>query len=1008
MNNLSLLRFIAGLLGLAWAATIEIHAASTVQAISLADSSLPVAAGGNSDSSGSVISSDGRFVLFLSSANNLVTNDDNGRFVDVFLRNRTNGVTTLVSVNQTGVGGGNGNSVSPVISTDGRYVVFESEASNLVTNDTNGVSDVFVRDLQTGTTTFVSVNSAGAAGNGASTSPLISPDGRYVTFVSAAGDLVANDTNNATDIFVRDLQSHTTTLVSVSTDGATSGNGASDSPTMTPDGRWVAFMSKAANLVAGATNNLGDIYARDLVSGTTVWVGTNVAAIMSGVNSQSHPINSYNPVVSDNGNYVAFKSIGAAQLVLRHNLQTGATDLVSTNTVGNTIGFDDPSGPDMTPDGRFIAYTEARGAGGMGSTDVYLWDAQNGTSSLVSANLSGTISSNTFSDTPAVSADGRFVTFVSDASDLTTNAMDGSYQVYVRHVLNGTTKLVSADTRGGVSGDTGGAIPTMTADGRYVAFDSFDGDYVPNDNNAAYDVFVRDTTADTTELISQSDPTVPSLTADGLSSVGANSLSADGRFVAFVSLADNLVANDSNDNQDVFVRDLQSGTNILASVNGAGTGSANGFSGSPAISAEGRFVAFVSDAGDLSPNQTNRTANIYLRDLQSGTTQLVSVSTNGTGGNAASSAPAIDSGGRHVAFVSQASNLIPNDANNSSDVFWRDLQTGTTVSVTPAGRALAFSMSADGRRVACIAGLQPQMLVWDSQSQTAVYSNTTASISALTLSADGNFVVYQAGSQLFGHDLKSNIDLTIGMTVPFGKMSPQISSNGRFIVYVSGASNVVANDTNNTADVFLYDLQTATTTLISFNQDRTGSGDGPSDSPSISADGRFVTYRSSADDLVAGDNNGQPDAFVFDRLTGTNTVVSVSQSGTASGNDRSTGPTISTDGTTIVFRSVASDLIAGDFNNTQDVFLFRVPTNPMNAASKFSAQASVLPGANQVAITWESVPGWSYQVQYKTDLSETNWSDLPGGVAVNGSRGASVDSTVIGSSQRFYRVKLVE
>src|SRR5205809_84055 len=425
VKNLPLLQFVGGWLGLAWAATVEIHAASTVQAISLADSSLPVAAGGNSDSSDSVISSDGRFVLFL------------------------------------------------------------SEANNLVTNDTNGVSDVFMRDLQTGTTTLVSVNSAGTGGNGASTSPLISPDGRYVAFVSAAGNLVANDTNNANDIFVRDLQNNTTTLVSVSMDGATSGNGGSDWPTMTPDGRWVAFVSKATNLVAGASNNLGDIYARDLVSGTTIWVGTNVAAIMSGVNSQSHPINSYNPVVSDNGNYVAFKSVGAALLVLRHNLQTDATDLVSTNTVGNTLGFDDPSGPDMTPDGRFIAFTEARGAGGTGLTDVYLWDAQNGTKSLVSANLSGTISSNAFSDTPAVSADGRFVAFVSDASDLVTNAADGSYQVYLRDVLNGTTKLVSADTSGGVSGDTGGAIPTMTADGRSVAFDSFDGDYVANDNNNA-------------------------------------------------------------------------------------------------------------------------------------------------------------------------------------------------------------------------------------------------------------------------------------------------------------------------------------------------------------------------------------------------------------------------------------------------------------------------------------------------------------------------------------------
>ena len=147
MKNLPLLQFVGGWLGLAWAATVEIHAASTVQAISLADSSLPVAAGGNSDSSDSVISSDGRFVLFLSSANNLVTNDDNGKFVDVFLRDRTNGVTTLVSVNQTGVGGGNGNSVSPAASTNGRYVVFESEASNLVANDTNGVALVEIYDV---------------------------------------------------------------------------------------------------------------------------------------------------------------------------------------------------------------------------------------------------------------------------------------------------------------------------------------------------------------------------------------------------------------------------------------------------------------------------------------------------------------------------------------------------------------------------------------------------------------------------------------------------------------------------------------------------------------------------------------------------------------------------------------------------------------------------------------------------------------------------------------------
>ena len=149
--------FWSAILGWILAVAMNGRADSAVQAVSLANPSILPAGGGNNDSAGSVISADGRFVLFLSSANNLVTND-NGRFVDVLLRNRTNNTTTLVSVNLTGSGGGNGHSVSPVMSADGRYVAFESEAANLVANDTNGVSDVFLRDLQSGTTTLLSVN----------------------------------------------------------------------------------------------------------------------------------------------------------------------------------------------------------------------------------------------------------------------------------------------------------------------------------------------------------------------------------------------------------------------------------------------------------------------------------------------------------------------------------------------------------------------------------------------------------------------------------------------------------------------------------------------------------------------------------------------------------------------------------------------------------------------------------------------------------------------------------
>src|SRR5438477_429432 len=598
MKNSCARVFRCATLGWILASAINGLADSAVQAVSLANPLIPLASGGNSDSSGSVISADGHFVLFLSSANNLVTND-NGRFVDVFLRNRTNNTTTLVSVNLTGAGGGNGHSVSPAISTDGRYVTFESEASNLVANDINGVSDVFLRDLQSGTTTLLSVNSSGTgAGNGASTSPIISADGRYVAFVSAASDLVANDTNAALDIFVRDLQNGTTTLASISADRNTGGSGDSESPALTPDGRWLAFSSRATNLVAGVTNNQGEIYVRDLANGTTTWASANSAAIMRTItNAPTRSITSFKP---------------------------------------------------------------------------------------------------------AVSADGRFVTFLSDAPDLATNAVDGSYQVFLRDAVSGTTRLVSVDLNGGVSGETGGAIPTISADGRYIAFDSFDGGYVSADNNNAYDVFVRDMTTDTTELISSADAAAQSLTADGISSVSGNSVSADGRFVMFVSLADNLTANDTNDYQDVFVRDLQTGTNILVSVNSSGGGSANGFSTSPVMSANGRYVAFVSNAPDLTANKTNRYGDIFVRDLQAGTTTLISVSADGaTSGNAESSSPQISSDGRYVAFYSKAKNLVPNDSSGGGEIFWRDIQSGLSVSVTTNGNALdLFSLTADGRYVA--------------------------------------------------------------------------------------------------------------------------------------------------------------------------------------------------------------------------------------------------------------------------------------------------------------------
>src|ERR1041384_2019171 len=151
------------------------------------------------------ISADGRFVVFVSRAENLVPNDGNGTF-DVFVRDRTLGKTILVSVNGEGTRSGHGASLAASISADGRFVAFESPASDLLANDTNNASDIFVRDLVVGTTTLVSISANGVSpGNGASSWPVMTPDGRFILFESRARDLDTNDLNGVSDLFVRNL-----------------------------------------------------------------------------------------------------------------------------------------------------------------------------------------------------------------------------------------------------------------------------------------------------------------------------------------------------------------------------------------------------------------------------------------------------------------------------------------------------------------------------------------------------------------------------------------------------------------------------------------------------------------------------------------------------------------------------------------------------------------------------------------------------------------------------------
>ncbi|MCX6903289.1 MAG: hypothetical protein NTW03_07395, partial [Verrucomicrobia bacterium] len=511
-------------------------------------------------------------MVFASQANNLVTNDDLGLNLDVFARE--------VSVSSTGQGGANADANYPAISADGRFVAFASLAGNLVANDTNNASDVFVRDLVSGTTALVSTATNGlapAATYPGSTHPLISADGRWVFFESKATGLVTNVSCGcgATDVFARDRQAGLTWLVSVKRDGTGTVISTDQSQlcSITPDARWVAFSSTVANLVSGQANRSGDLYVRDMQAGATFWASTNVPACFP-----STAYRAFNGVLSADGRFVVFKAKpsstapGSPALLFRHELAAGITTIITSNSTDNAW-------PQVSADGRFVAYDDG--------TNVFVWDGQIQTNILVSVNQSGVVA-NGVSKTPAMTADARLVAFLSAATDLVANVVDTNFQIYVRDMLAGVTRLASIKQSGAPSSADHEFIgPAISADGRWVAFESEDDELVPCDFNRARDILLRDLASDSTRLVSERHPILPALTGVQHCAVwSGNCLSADGRFLAFTSLDNTLAPGDTNGCQDIIVRDLFTGSDRLVGV----------WSNSvinPVLSRNGRYVAFT-------------------------------------------------------------------------------------------------------------------------------------------------------------------------------------------------------------------------------------------------------------------------------------------------------------------------------------------------------------------------------------------------------------------------------
>ena len=776
------------------------------------------------------ITPDGRYVAFSSYSTNLVTGDTNGE-PDLFVLDRDTGTMARASVSSTGTQSNNETSdgVSLAVSPDGHpLVAFRSWATNLVAGDPG--SGEFLHDMTTGETTrlvgpanvasmrvtdlspdgslvvfqkvlgndmqvylldrsddsveLISANTSGAPGGSIGELPEaqsyngnISDDGRYVGFGSTANDLVDDDTNTFCDegeeflvscgeSYVRDRLNGITTRVSIADDG-TQSDGRSYTAVISPDGSAVAFVSYATNLVAGDTNDMGDVFAAPFATPGTV--SGNVAP--GGTLSTGASTSATEPLVA--------------------SVTTPQGGMVSIN-IGDT-DQSPPSGfaffgqqatitaPPATPDAPLVlAFTLDASLFAPGddplTTQVFRSEPPVGPN--VVPDCSATIPA--IAPDPCVSSrvpNGGGVT----VTVLTTQASDWDFGLSTEPPTDTAwLERVSVTQAGdqiepGVDIGPGPMGPVLSSDGRYVAFSHTSPDLVPGDSGNSLDIFVRDTLTGTNELISvAADGSHPNSPITG----GLLAMTPDARYVVFTSHA--LLAPGATGFGDVYVRDRTAGTTELISqaIGGQIPDSSSGDEAALAITPDGRFVAFESYATNLVAGDTNGQPDLFVFDRVSQSMGRASVSTSGVEADSATTSQAdfaITAAGHVVlAFSTGASNLVADGL--GMGMLLRDLTTGeTTRVVDPPGDG--FPRLAD-------------------------------------LSPDGMLVVFTvdvdnyAGLQLFVLD-RANDTLELISTNSLGEPSAaigrsssglneagNISDDGRYVGFRSNAYNLVGHDTN--------------------------------------------------------------------------------------------------------------------------------------------------------------------------------------------------------------------
>jgi Tol biopolymer transport system component len=838
------------------------------------------------------ISADGNRVVFGSTAQNLVAGQSDSLFTsDVFLYDRATDTSSLVSHAAGNATTATGGVLECVLSADGGWVAFLSSATNLVAGqtDTNAESDVFLYSQATGANVLIShasgaPSTTGNPGSGTSQPSLptisISADGGRVAYLSNATNLVAGqvDGNSAGDLFLYDRASGTNTLISHASGSATTAaNQDSWEPALSADGNSVAYLSLATNLVAGDTNGWWDVFVYDRIAGTNLLVSRRDA----GTPADRY---SYDPRISADGAWIGFGST-AGNLVAG---QTGST------TSGNAFLWSRASGTvtllsrrpgtaatgtdggnlQLSADSSWIAlgsdFPLADGISDFNaSADAFLYERATGVNSLLTAR-GGVVSASAgghvaYSTGTVMSNDGRFIAFTGAAPNLAGVTSDGdrTTDVFLADRVTGTARLVShASGSSTTAGDAGSIDPLISTDGSVVVFRSDASNLVPGPASSSFasQLYLYDRSTGGITLISH-DAASPSTPAFGtVAPIGHYAASGDGRWIAFVDTG-TLVAGqvDTNGGGDIFLFDRATGANTLVShASSSPTQTGSGASSAPSISADGRYIAFVSSAANLVTGQAGA-GGVFLFDRVTGTMTRVSTSGN--------TPPVISADGRWVLFASSATDVVPGqvDTNGATDVFLWDRVSGSTllVSRTPASpTAAGNAMSNLGGFLSTFTGAPPSLSAdgrW-----VAFYSEATDLVSGQTGNAGGVYLFDRVAGTvtLVSRSASSPTDNR-------SSDSPALSADGRFVTFDSLMRDLVPGQVNQSLgnNYFLYDRIAGTTALVSHvpsSEVTTGVLTARTGDPArISADGAWVAFASPSPDLVAGDHDGTWDAFLY-------------------------------------------------------------------------------------------------------------------------------------------------